>query len=183
MYETNKFRSGSSNYRRYYHMPMWALDPGASGATAVYPDSNTVGGWQVNASTEYLYSQSDVHNDWDGQSNLVIEIAFEKNTIGGSASDTVNIDVVCTYKGVGEAITKTQTIQKAITVDDSARYTQFKDEIEIDYDKVDNNVQTGDSMHFRININTADSDCDDIIINSLSFYYNTTHSGIEDGDI
>lgn len=177
------YRSSTSSYRRYYHIPLTSINPGASGATYTVPDANTLGGWQLDASSEYLYSQVDVHSDWDGATDLTVELYFEKNTAGGIAGDTVDIDLVAYYKGTGETVTKTQTVNGSVVVGAGAQYTQYKMTFTIDWDKASNVIEAGDKIHFRFNLNTTASECDDIIVNDISFYYRTTHSGIESGDV
>ena len=176
-------RSTTSIYRRYYHLESGAFDPGASGASRIAPDGNTVGGWQLDTSSKTLAMDVDVHSDWDGTSNLDLEIYFEKNTAGGSVGDTVDLKITCYYKGVGETVTKTQTVEVATTVDDAAQYTMYKTEFEIDYDFVSNVVEAGDIFTIILNLETDTSECDDVIITHASFYYKTTHVGIEDGDV
>lgn len=176
-------RSSTSIYRTYYHLSSGSFNPGASGATRVNPDANTSGGWQLNAVGEVLYMDVDVHSDWDGASDLTVEIYFEKNTAGGVASDTVDLKLVAYYKTSGDSVTKSQTVEVATTVDDDAQYTMYKAEFTIDYDAVSNVVEAGDVITLALNLETDTSECDDIIINHGSFYYRTTHVGVEDGDI
>jgi len=176
-------RSNTSIYRRYYHLPQGSFNPGASGATRVNPDANGVGGWQLDAAVEVLHMDVDVHSDWDGSSNLDLEVYFQKNTSGGSAGDTVDLKAVIYYIGVGEVATKTQTVEIATVVNDDAQYTQYKVEFEIDWDFASNVVEAGDLVSIALNLETDTSECDDIIINHASFYYKTTHIGVEDGDV
>jgi len=177
-------RSKTSIYRRYYHLTQGSFNPGASGATRVNPNGgNTVGGWQLDAASEILYMDVDVHGDWDGASDLELEVYFEKNTVGGSAGDTVDLKAEFHYKGVGDTTTKTQTVEVATVVDDDTQYTMYKVDFVIDWDYVDNVVEEMDLMTIALNLETDTSECDDIIINHAAFYYNTNHIGIEDGDV
>lgn len=176
-------RSTTSIYRVYYHLPVGSFNPGASGATRVNPDTSTNGGWQLNAVGEVLYMDVDVHSNWDGASDLTVEIYFEKNTVGGVAGDTVDLKIVAYYKTSGDSVTKSQTVEVATVVNDDSQYTMYKAEFTIDYDVVSNVVEAGDLITLALNLETDTSECDDIIVNHGTFYYNTTHVGIEDGDV
>jgi len=186
--ETASFqRALTAVYRRYYHIPSSSIDPGASGATWVAPSANTVGGWQLDAAGEVLYFGADVHADWDGVSDLTVEVKFAVNAdnTGGAAEDTVDLKLVCYYAGIGDTATKTQTVEVATVIGQCAQYTVFKAEFTIDHDLVDNVVEAGDTLGFTLNLETDTSEVDDIIIlqGGESFHYNTTHAGVESGDV
>lgn len=178
-------RGATSLFRRYYHIPVQAVDPGASGATWTPPDANTIGGYQLDAAGEVLYLQTDVHSDWNGNTDLIMEVRFEVNVdnSGGNAGDTVDLKAVFYYKGTSEVVTKTQTVEVPTTVGQSAQYNQFSVSFTINYDETDNVVQAGDMIHCILNLETDTSEVDDIIINAASFYYQTTHTSIESGDV
>lgn len=174
-------RSATTIYRRYYHLPIGAFDPGASGATFAAPSANILGGYQLDAAGEVLYFDADVYSDWDGASDLTVEIYWCLNA-AGSASDTVDLNLVAYYKAVTDTATKTQTVEVP-TITDGVQYTMYKTTFTINYDEVDNVVEAGDKIRFVLNLETDTSEIDNIIINAGSFYYNSTHVGIEDGDI
>ncbi|KKM14950.1 hypothetical protein LCGC14_1700990, partial [marine sediment metagenome] len=46
---TNKITSQTSVWHHEHDLFATSLNPGASGATRTAPDSNTIGGWQLNA--------------------------------------------------------------------------------------------------------------------------------------
>ena len=178
-------RSNSTDYRRYYHADISALDPGASGATWVDADANTLAGWKLDANTEYLDFDSDIHADWDGASNPTVEIKYTVNVdnTGGTGADTVDFQLVAYYKGFGDNATKSQTISSSDTVGASDQYKQFHHEIEVDWDYADNVLEVGDVISFVLSLATGTSDIDDITVNEVSFYYPTTHVGIETLDV
>jgi hypothetical protein len=181
------FRSVASNYRRYYHMPTSSFDPGSSGATFVAPNANTVGGYQLDAVGEVLYFGSNIHADWDGATDPKVKILFAVNVdnSGGSGEDTVDLKLVCYYNGIGETSTKTQTVEVATTVGACAQYTVFNAEFTINWDETDNVVENDDVFGFILNLETDTSEVDDIVIlnGGSDFYYQTTHIGIESGDV
>lgn len=177
-------RSSTASYRRYYHLPMDGFNPGQSGATWTAPSANTVGGWRLDAETEVLYFDTDVHADWDGASDLEVEIYFAVNidNTGGGAGDTVDLKLVCYYNTTGDVATKTQTQEVATVVGASAQYKVFKSVHTINFDETDNVVEAGDIMGFALNLETDTSEVDDIVILHGSFNYNTTHIGLESTD-
>ena len=181
---TNFVRASTAIYRRYYHLALASFDPGASGATWIDADANTLCGWQLNATTDTLEMATDVHADWDGASDLDLETTFTVNVdnTGGAAPDTVDFIIIVRYKGAGDVATKLQTITESVTVGACAQWTQFKHEFAINWDEVDNVVEVGDVMCMSFHIVTATGDVNDITINDMSYYYHTTHVGIESGD-
>jgi hypothetical protein len=178
-------RDATTLYRRYYHLPLFASNPGAAGATFTAPDANQVGGWLLDAAGEVLYMNTDVHSDWDGTSDLTMEVTFTVNVdnTGGAASDTVDLKTVFYYKGASEIATRTQTDEVATTIGACSQYTQFTAEFTIDYDAASQEVAAGDRMSMIINLETDTSEVDNIILNDASIHYNTTHIGIESGDV
>jgi hypothetical protein len=181
LYGTSTIRTATAVRYRYYHIPLYSSDPGVSGPKFTAPTANTLGGWQLNAAGELLYLESDVHADWDAASDLKLEIKFEcnVNNTGGGAGDTVDLKLVCYYKGNAETACKTQTVENAVTVGQSAQYKRFTTTFTIDYDAASNVVEVGDSISMILNLETDTSEVDDIIICDASFYYSTTHIGIE----
>lgn len=182
---TSAVRGATSLFRRYYHIPIAAINPGGSGATWTPPDANTVGGWLLDAATEVLYLQTDVHSDWNASTDLTVEVKFEVNVdnSGGGAGDTVDLKLVCYYKGNAETACKTQTQEVATTVGASARYKRFTCTFTINYDEALNVVEAGDVIRMILNLETDTSEVDNIIINSAEYYYQTTHASIESGDV
>lgn len=154
---------------------IFIADPGASGATFTVPDGNTVGGFQLDNATEYLYVNTHMHENWDGASDLVLEIQFEINVdnSGGNAGDTVDFDVEVYLKGDGDTATKNQSISASKTVGAAAQYTAFTVEVPVDYDHATDPVDTDDRITFVINLDTADSEVDDIIVNHMEFKWKT----------
>jgi uncharacterized protein YuzE len=178
----NEFvRSSASNYRRYYHIPIQQLNSGASGATFVAPNANNLGGWRVTNATHVLYADTDVHADWDGVSDLTVEIKFAVGA-SGSAGDTIDLRLQCFYNGNGDTASKSQTIEVATTTDGTIHkvYTAV---FTIDYDAVSNIIDVGDNIAFILNLETDTSEIDNAIIQAMTFYYNTTHVGVESGDV
>lgn len=174
-------RTATSLYKRYYHMPLYSSDPGASGATFTPATANHVTGWQLNAATEILYFQSDVHSDWDGATDLNVEVKFVLLD-AGVANDTVDLKLVCHYNGVGDTAIKTQTVEVATTTD-GTQYKVYKAIFTIDFDAVSNVVDAGDVICFMLNLETDTSEIDNILVIDASFYYSTTHTYIESADV
>lgn len=174
-------RGSSSLWYNYRQVAVSSIDPGASGATWVDPSANTVGGWQLDASSETLEFQADIHDDWDGASDIKICVYFETNidNSGGSGTDSVDMQIVCRMKTVGESSCKTQTLETAKTVGTAAQYTMFESEFYLDYDDVSNPVETNDIIGFQLNLETDTSEVDDIIINHIEILYQSANVRIE----
>jgi len=168
-------RTSASEWYYCKYIDAMNLSSGGSGATQVTPDANTIGGYQLDAATEYLYFNGIVRSNWDGASDLKVDVVFEVNVdnTAGADTDTVDLALLTYYKGDGETSNKTQTVEVATTVGQSARYKQFTATFTIDWDLTDNVVQVGDIFAFRLNLETDTSEVDNVIINFVRFYYQT----------
>lgn len=178
-------RADTTLYRRYYHLALAAFDPGASGATWVDPTITNLGGFQITTAAMMLFAPVDVHADWDGASDIDLELYFYIND-ASSEDDTVDIKVTFYYQQPGSTAIRTQTVEVATNVGDGgikAQYTLFKVEIPMNWDEVDNVVLVGDQVTCAINLEIDTSEVDDIVLTGASFYYHTTHLGIEAGDV
>ena len=177
-------RATSTLYRRYYHLSLASLDPGASGASWTEADANGVGGWQLNDVGETLQSKVDIHADWDGASDPNLEVKIQINT-GSAEDDTVDLKLVAYYMSPGDSSTKTQTVEVSTNVGVGGakdQYTMFHVDMPLNWDATDNNLEAGDCIAFQLNLETGTSDIDDITVSAISYSYNTTHLGIESGD-
>jgi len=178
-------RHSTAAKRRYYHLPLGSANPGSSGPTWVPADANTTGGWRLTNASWLVRGQADIHADWDGASDIKVGLQFmvNVNNTGGADTDTVDIKLVARYKKSGDTAVRTQTVENAVVVGKSAQYKQFSTEFTIDWDAAGNVISSGDAISININLETDTSEVDDIVITSMELYYNTTHIGIESGDV
>ena len=176
--------SDSSKYRRYYHLPISSFSPGVAGATWTSPSANTVGGWRLNAAGETLEFGTDIHSDWDGASDITAKFSFALN-VAGLPADTVDLRLQCFYNGAGDTATKTQVLEVATVAVLGAQFEVYNMSFTINWDEANNVVEVGDHFGFILNLETDTSEIDDVIIlnGGGSCHYNTTHIGIESGDI
>lgn len=146
---------------------------GASGATWVACDTNTLGGYKLNADNELLYFNESITQVWDGSTDLQFKVTWEVNEVAAS-DGTVDLQLKCYYKGDHETSCKTQTVEVAHTITgNKARYARHVTTFTIDWDAVSNIVEVADKMSFILNLETDTSECDDIIINTRMFRYRT----------
>lgn len=157
----------------------YSVSPGASGPTLTASTASTLGGYQLTAVGHILYFHTHISDDWDGATDMLVDVTFEKNTAGGSGGDTVDLQLVCYYKGDGEAASKTQVVEVPVTVDDAAQFTRFSATFTIDWDKVDNVVEAEDCISFQLNLETDTSEVDDVIINHFLIKYETKKPAVE----
>ncbi len=179
--ETGTITAATSVWHHEHDLFATSLNPGASGATRTAPNSNTLGGWQLDASGETLYFEAHMEAEWDASSDLIINAWWEVNVdnTGGAGGDTVDLRLVVRYKGEGETAIKTQTVEVATTVGASAQYKQFKTSFTIDYDAASNVINSLDLLSFAINLETDTSEVDDIILNLMELRYPTTKPSLE----
>ena len=161
----------------YYHehnIAALSASPGASGATLTAPSANTLGGYQLDAVGEQLYFYQHVESDWDGATDLTVEVIWEVNE-ASSADGTVDLQLIAYYKGDLESANKTQTSEVPVTITgNKAQFTQHSTTFTIDWDKTSHVVEVGDVIGFILNLETDTSECDDIIVNHMISRYSTT---------
>jgi len=171
-------RGTSSIWWRVQHVDLSAVSKGASNAVWTAQSANNLNGFQLDAANEYLYFNTHIGTDWDAASDLEVEVQFETNADnsggGGSGTDTVNFDLVMYYKGSEETAQKTQVLASSTTVGEAAQYYHEKATFTINYDLVDHVVQVGDCCSWRLNLNTDDSEVDDVIVHHAMFRYKTS---------
>lgn len=177
-------RSKESKYRRYYHINLLSADPASSGATYESPTANYLGGMRLNAATDVIQSSWDIHGDWDSSTNPVLEARVTNmiDNTGGAIDDIIKFKFVLYYSQPGIPGVRYQTFYAQGTVGQLAQYAVLDFSKEVDRNVTDNPILPGDSMYAMLNVE-ADSDIDDVIINHASFYYSTTHIGIEAEDL
>jgi len=137
-----------------------------------------LGGWQLNADTEYLYFDTHIDDDWDEVTNATVSIYFEINAAGTAPSDTVDISLVLYLKGLGESVSKNQTVEVATTVGEASQYTLFSARIPLSSLGV-NGFEVYDILSFRLNLETDTSEVDDITICYTEIKYSTTKPALE----
>lgn len=153
--------------------------PGASGAAFTAPDANTLGGYRLSDAAHKLYFNESISSMWDGASDLEFKVTFEVNDATPS-DGTVDLQLVCYYKGNHDTAHKTQTLEVAhTTTSDKTRYTRHTITFTIDWDKTSHVVEVADKMSFVLNLETDTSEIDDIIINTIMFRYKTIKMNVE----
>jgi hypothetical protein len=166
-------------------LPLGSANPGASGATWVVADANSTGGWRLTNAAWLLRGQAEILGDWDAASDLTVKVNWyvNVNNTGGLVTDTVDLKLVVRYEGIGDVAVKTQTLEVATVVGQSAQYKQFETIFTINYDETSNVVDLHDIISFNLNLETDTSEVDDVVISGLEFYYKTTHIGLEYTDM
>jgi len=161
----------------YYHednISAFEVSPGGSGAELIATTVSTLGGYSLNVNTEKLYYTTHIEDDWDGATDIILTVYWEVNE-ASSADGTVDLQLICYYKGNHEVSTKTQTLEVAHTItDNKAQYTQHETIFTINWDETSNVVEVNDIMSLILNLETDTSECDDIIINYADWVYSTT---------
>lgn len=153
----------------------------AGGPVETVPDGSTIGGWQLDAASEYLYWDANVCDDWDGASDLNLCVMFEcnVNNTGGNVADTVDLDLVFWSKAFNASAVRTQSITQPTTVGQSEQYKLFLATFVIDWDYESNVVLVNDIVSGRLNLNTGASEVDNIIVNHMCFRYKTSKARLE----
>lgn len=175
------FKGVTSKWWYCTYIGMIEVSPGGSGATWTAPDANTIGGYRLNAANDYLYFSARVCPNWDAASDIRLGVVFEVNVdnTGGGDADTVDLQLLCYYKGQGDTSSKTQTLEIPVTVGKSPQYKAFSALFTVDYDAVANVVDVYDVLSFRLNLETDTSEVDNVIANFAAFAFKTKTGFIE----
>jgi len=168
---------GSGGYWHEYILPATAFSKGASGATQVSPDADTLGGWVLDRddTLEIIFAISHIEDDWDGASYTIAEVYFEVNVDNtlGNVADTVDLKMIYRYKGVGETTNKIQIVEVATVVGQSPQYKLFEVLFPLDANFVGNVLEGGDIISLCISLEIDTSEADSVIINFAEFKYPT----------
>lgn len=169
----------TSGYYHEYNMPAIELSPGGSGATQIIPTANTLGGYQLNAIDEYLYYTTHIEDDWDTQSDMIFEITFETNVnnAGGNPADVVIFNLLCLHKSEGSAVVHQNTDNGSTTIGTAGQYTLFKQNITLDY--ITEGYINGDTISYRLNLDTVNSDISNVIVNYVELKYKSLYPALE----
>lgn len=174
-------RGATSLWYDAIHISAFSCAPGVSGASCIPPDGNTLGGYRLSAAAHTLYLNESITSTWDGASDISFRVTFEVNVdnTGGADGDTVDLKLVCYYKGDGETVNKTQTLTTPTkTVGKSPRYKRFTTVFTIDWNAGDNEVEVADKISFLLNCE-ASGDVTDVIVNTIMFRYPTAKMNVE----
>lgn len=167
---------GTSGFVKEYALPALVFRITGGAPTPVDPGANTVGGYQLDNVVMELSFQTHMDTEWDGASDISIELIFEVNVdnSGGNVGDTVDFVVDCFMKGDGEVATRNQTLISPMVVGQSPQFKQFKAEFDLIFDDVGDPVNPEDTLGIVINLDTVASEVDNIILNYVEFKYQTT---------
>lgn len=166
---------GSGGYWHEYRFDVINLSKGGSGATYIIPNSDTLGGYRLDANTEYLYFTAHIEHDWDGFSDGLLDIGFEVglDNTGGNVDDVVVLTIEHYHKGFGDITTSPTTHNNSVVVGQSPEWKFFEMFIDV------NDLASEITMAFRISLDTTLSDVDNVILVHIEFKYPTKNPGLE----
>ena len=180
-------RASTSVWKNYRQLGATSLGIGATGATFTAPDAAganaTIGGWHLdnNAAAEYLYFEFDVHGDWDGASDVTVNVYFEQESAGGGAGQTTVLDLELYYKQPPETTSKGQSLTASSVTGASGVKAQWMQTFTIDYNPGGGmDVEAGDVFTGRIFWdNVTSTDATHPIVNHVEVVYLTKQPAIE----
>lgn len=144
-------------------------------ASQINPNASSIGGYRLDAINEWLSCLAYIDDDWDGSSNGTLQIWFEVNVdnSGGADADVVRIQVEVWDKIEGELTTTVQSLEGSTTVGKATQHKLFIQEINVP------NLRANALIAFRFNLNTILSDVTNIIVNEITFKYETQYPAVE----
>lgn len=174
-------RSVNSIWWTCHKLPASEFSPGASGATWIDPDANTLGGYNLDANNEYLFINFILCSDWDANSDPELMIWFETDVdnSSGAIGDKVVMNAECYVKDIGDVTTTSQSLSEDIVIDQAPQYKLYNFTFTIDYDDLISPLSIGSIVTMRINFDVTNSDITDIIFNKAIFRYKTKNVNIE----
>lgn len=142
--------AGASRYYRENHLGATVADPGASGATKT--ELNAIFSYKLDAITEYLYFTTDLHNDWDGASDIEVDVYCYLSQ-AQNPNDLIRMSLLANY---GEEHSNANAFQgQTITVDHNVEGFPNQGHVHIihfviPWDTGGQVIETLDTMHLRI---------------------------------
>lgn len=171
---------GEGLYWNETHTTAAKTSAGGSGATLTLVGTSTLT-WLLDATTEYIYFDSEMHSDWDGASDVVVMAMVAIDTIE-TASDVIEAEIICEYHSEHDDIdtsTKTQTRSVnhsigAVTAQGSAHMLTFI----LDWDLGGNVIEATDMLHCRFRLD-AQTNINSVWYMASTVKYRTAHPAIE----
>lgn len=160
---------GGGGYWHEYAVAAIDLSPGSSGATLIAPNISSLGGYRFDAINEYLLYGSHVEHDWDGVTDGLFQIYFEvneDNTVG-LPTDTAKFQLETWHKLNGERTCTVYSLEGNTVVGQADQHDLFEQEITV------GNLRDGETISFRLNLNTITGDITNVIVNYVEFKYRT----------
>jgi hypothetical protein len=167
--------SGNGGYWHEYNFDVYEISPGSSGATFIAPNVSSLGGWQFNGITEYLFFSAHIEDDYDELTNGILEVSFEVNddNSGGNDTDVVKFQLEVWHKIEGENGCTVESLTGSTVVGKATQHDLFIQDITIP------NLRLGENISFRINLDTITGDVTDVIINYMELKYQTYYPAME----
>ena len=158
--------NGDGMYWREFHAPAAKSSPGGSGATLVVVNTSTLV-WLLDATTEFLYFSADVHADWDGASDIVVEVTVALDAAETNGDD-IEAEVVCEYAGEHDDMdtnvrTQTRTVNHDIGTD-SEQGKKHELIFIIDWDLASHTIVVHDEVECRFRLDAQTT------VNSVWFF-------------
>lgn len=144
-----------------------AINIHCNGGVQTVPNLVTLGGWWLNNIADVMYFTVRTGDDWDGNSDGWVDIYFEVNEDNtlGLVTDTVDFQLECWHKLVGEQICTVVSLDSTTVVGQADHNDLFMVSIGI----VD--MREDELISFRLNLNTIDSEVDNVIVNYIEYRY------------
>ena len=176
---------GDGAYWREFHIDADSVDPGASGATASFGGlGNATFYWLLNATTEYLYFDTDIHTDWDAASNIVIEVKLALDAIE-PINTNIEAEIIAEYAGEHEdmdvAKTQTRQVDHDITSDLAAGTIHYVTFI-LNSFLGGNAIDTNDYLKLRFRL-YAQTDIAAVRFLQANVFYRSSKPRIETGGV
>lgn len=115
-----------ATYERHVQIPVALV--GASGTLPTPVSVGTAGGLQFASSgaAEYFHFQWEIPDDWDGGSDVYVEVDIVFDSGAMSGTDTIKIDLDYQSAAEGEVIDAALAGTQTSTVTDSGDYAQYE---------------------------------------------------------
>ncbi|MDD2869690.1 hypothetical protein [Neomegalonema sp.] len=173
-------RTSTAKWIREYHASANKINPGGSGATLTV--LNAILSYLCDATNEYLYCTSDIHNDWIGNSDPTCYVTGYL-TNAETAGDSIHGEVRFDYGTAGDAANayKTQTVSVDYLLPAATQYYTVTVPFTLNYDLVDNVLEAEDivSIRFRLDNVTAAKATTGFNVTSIDFEYDCDQPQIE----
>lgn len=151
----------SGMYLHHGHTSAVNTSPGGSGATLVVSGATLY--FLLDAVNEFLYFDFDIHEDWDANSDVIVEVTFALNVNETEGDDVYASILVDYFSETGETgddmdAPKTQTRSVVHSINSTTNAgTIHSLTFMIDHDLADNVMNIHDEIHVRFWLNDVTS--------------------------
>jgi hypothetical protein len=178
--------AGNGRLWQEFHVDATKVNPGITGATLTVVNTASFV-YLLDATDEYLYFGADVHDDWDGASDVFVEVNVALDA-AETNNDDIEAEIICEYYGEHESITTAYKTQTRSVNHDIGTYSaagmMHELVFALDFDLASNVIEDHDVLKCRFRLDGTTT-VDSVYFVEASIQYRTKLPALEihDGEL